>query len=197
MISVHVKVTPEKGSKLDKQVTFATALALTAVAKESQTASIKDIESTFTVRNNWDKPSNKFGIRITPATKDNLASAVRTDADWLIPHEDGGTKQPEGHALAVPTANVRRTKRQMIQRSQRPRALLGKRDVVLRTRSGPVLFQRRGGRGRSKLVPLYNLEPKAVIKKQSTVLEPTRATVEKRFGALFADSLAKAIRTAK
>ncbi len=197
MISVSVKVKPDGGSKLDKQVTFASAMTLTQVAQVAQTAVISDIESTFTVRNNWTKPSNKFGIKAIPATKTSLESGVATDADWLSLHETGGTKTPKGKELAIPTQNVRRTKKQLIQRSQRPRALLGKRDVILRTRAGRVLFQRRGRKGQSRLVPLYNLEPRARIKKQSTLVETTDRIVRTKFDTIFTDALRKVIATAK
>jgi hypothetical protein len=85
----------------------------------------------------------------------------------------------------------------MIVKNQRPRALLGKRDVVLKTKSGPVLFQRKGPKGRSQLVALYNLESSAHIRRESTVYEPTLVIVDKRFGALFEEALVMAFATAK
>jgi hypothetical protein len=199
MIQVHVSVKPAGGSKLDKQVTFATALALTQTAKDAQGAVIGDIESTFTVRNNWDKPSNKFGIRITPATKDHLTSVVRTDADWLNLHEEGGIKIPEGHFIAIPTSNVRRTKKQIVQKGQRPKALFGKRDFLILTKKNrrPVLFQRFGRGKRSDIKAMYVLVPRGQIKRESTVFDPVQKTVERVFGQNFSKALQRAIATAK
>ena len=158
---------------------------------------IKSVESTFSVRNNWDKPSNKFGIKAIPATKDNLQAGVATDADWLTLHETGGEKTPQGQNIAIPTENVRRTKRDIVQKAQRPGALRGKRDVVLMTRNGPVLFQRRGRKGNTRLVPLYRLVPRAKIKKESTLVEPTEKIVAAKLGDNFYKALQNALATAR
>jgi hypothetical protein len=183
---------------LSKQVTFALAQTLTGVVKAAQGVVISDIENTFTVRNNWDKPGNAMGIKALPATKADLSAALVTRADWLIPHEDGEDKVPEGKALAVPSKNVRRTKRDIIQRSQRPKALRGKRDVLLRLKGGGLgLFQRKGRKANSKLVFLYALTKRARIRKQATVVEPTVRVVEKNFDRLFYANLKKALRSAK
>lgn len=182
-----------------KQVTFALASALTATAKEAQSASVADIEGTFTVRNNWDKPSNAMGVKVLPASKTDLSAAVVTRADWLNLHERGGIKVPGGRFLAIPTSNVRRTKRDIVQRGQRPKALVGKRDFVIRTkRNGKaILFQRRGRKKNSHIVAMYVLDKKAPIKKRSTFREPVVLTVEKRFDALFERKMREAFRTAK
>jgi hypothetical protein len=187
-----------KPFNLAKQVTFALAATLTTLAKEAQTASIASIEGVFTVRNNWNKPSNAMGIKVLPATKDDLSSAVATRADWLIPHEEGEDKKPRraGGQLAIPTSNVRRTKRDIIQKSQRPRALAGK-AFKLKTPNGIVLA-RWQGRGKSrKLVILYRLKPHARIRKQSTVVAPTVKVFETRFNVVFDQQLRKAMATAR
>src|ERR1051325_8679535 len=138
---------------LAKQVTFALAATLTAVAREAQAASVASIENTFTVRNSWDKPSNARGVKALPASKDDLSSAVASRADWLIDHEEGETKTPmrAGGLLAIPTSDVRRSKRDIIQRSQRPKAL-GAKAFVVKTRNGPVLAYPRGGGKNKQLV---------------------------------------------
>lgn len=183
---------------LAKQMTFALAATLTQLAKESQSASIKEIEHDFTVRNNWDKPSNAMGVKILAATKDDLSSAVATRADWLIAHEEGLLKTPAGQFLAVPGSNVRRTKRDIVQRGQRPKALRGKRDVVLPLKKGGYgLFVRKGRGKNERLVFMYRLIKSAKIKKQSTVVAPTVKTFERRFNTVFDEQLRKAVATAK
>jgi hypothetical protein len=198
-MSAGVKIT--SGKKIPdfaKQLAFATASALTAVAKEAQAGVIKSIESTFTVRNNWDQPNNKFGIKVTPAKKDNLVSEVYTLADWLDLHEVGGEKNPSNKFLAIPTENVKRTKRQIITKGQRPAGLKGKGDIVLKTKSGKtVLFQRKGRGKQKRLVAMYYLVPLAKVRKQSTVFEPVQGIVNKRFGAIFEEQLRAAFETAK
>lgn len=179
---------------LEKQFTFALASALTATAKAAQKEVLADIESTFTVRTNWDKPSNAMGIKVLPAAKTDLSAAVVTRADWLNLHEEGGDKTPSGNYIAVPTQNVRRTKRDIIRRTQRPKNLRTAKTVVLDLKSGGrMIFERRAKR----LVPLYRLIRRAKIKEESTVIEPTLETFEKRFDGLFYQALAKALATAR
>ena len=180
-----------------KQLPFAIAKGLTQTAKDAQAAVIGELPQKFTVRGNWSKPSNKFGIKVKAATKTKQVAEIGTNADWLALHETAGIKTPKGTNIAIPTSNVRRTKRQIIQRSQRPRNLRGKRDVVLQTRSGAVLYQRKYKGKRSKLVPLYNLERRAKIRKNSPVIEPTKRIVRLRFKGNFNKALDFAMKTAK
>ncbi|HEV2707060.1 MAG TPA: phage tail protein [Pyrinomonadaceae bacterium] len=182
---------------LDRQITFAAARALTATAKEAQQASINAIEQTFTTRGPWYLPGNKLGVRITPATKQNLEAAVHTDADFLKLHETSGTKTPKGSHLAIPTRNVRHTPRQTIQRPQRPKNL--KRTFVVKTKKGTrIIFQRAGkGKRSDDMRAMYILEPRARIRKESTVIGPTVKVVERRFGQNFQKAFGEALATAK
>jgi hypothetical protein len=181
-----------------KQFTFALAAALTATAKEAQSVVIADIEGTFTVRTNWDRPSNAMGIKVLPATKDDLSAALVTRADWLQLHESGGDKIPAGEFIAVPTSNVRRTKRDIIRKSQRPRALRADRTVVLPLKNGEKMIFQRVGKGKnSKLVAMYRLIPRANIKEQSTFLAPAVQVYEKRFAIILEEKLKLAIATAR
>jgi hypothetical protein len=181
---------------LDRQIVFAAARALTMTGQDAQQASIEAIKSTFTVRGTWYLPSNRFGIRLDPATVDRLEAVLSTMADWLIPHETGQDKVAEdGSLLAIPFVGSglpRTTFSAKVDPTMKPRAL-GNQAVVLQTRSGPVLFYREG----KGLVGFYNLKRRAHIRKQSTVVEPTVRTVEKRFGINFAEALASALKTAK
>src|SRR5258707_820967 len=118
MLKSKITVAVKGTTQLDKQTTFALASSLTMVAKEAQAETVKEIRGTFTVRSNWDKPSNVFGIRIKGATKQNLVAIVGTAAYWLekFVQEPPGSiviKLPQGEFLAIPTSNVRRTKRDL------------------------------------------------------------------------------------
>lgn len=190
--AVHISGDLPAVLSLEKQLDFAAARALTETAESGADASRKAVRSTFTTRGRWYEPGNRFGVRARPARKGDLTSAVETAADWLELHETGGVKTPRGGHLAVPTANVRRSKRQTIPKSQRPGNLRGA--FVRQTRSGPVLFQRKSGGG---LVALYGLESRARIRRQSTVVEPVTKVVERRFGSIFDKALSHALETAK
>lgn len=180
---------------LAKQFQFALAKTLTAVAIEARDASIAEIKGTFTIRNTWVNPGSAVGIKALPASKLDLESAVATRADWLIAHEVEGEKKPRGKNLAVPTSNVRRTKRQIIQKTQRPKNLRGA--IVIKTDSGPILFQRTGKGAASRLLPLYRLIRRARLKKTHVFFDPISKTVGKRFDPIFYAQLRRAIATAK
>lgn len=181
---------------LDDQLVYAAARALTQTAKDSQTASVEAIRRTFTTRGAWYMPGNRFGVRVTPATKERLEGAVRTAADWLIPHETGEDKVASGGGLlAVPLVGrgrPRPSRGAKVRADLKPRAL-GGRGVVIDTRRGPVLFARQDRR----LVAFYGLERRARIRKRSTVIEPTVRTFDGNFGGRLAEAIAEALRTAK
>lgn len=182
---------------MSKQLPFGIARGLTKTVKGAQSEILSTVPREFTVRGNWLKPSNKFGIKIKPATKRDLTAEVGTNADWLKLHESGGTKKPSGSNIAIPTVNVKRTKRDIIRRAQRPNALRGKRDVVLKTKKGAVLFQRKFKGKRSKLVPLYNLESRARIRQNSTVKKPGLKFIRRHLVRNISESLNDAMKNAK
>lgn len=183
---------------VEKQFRFALASALTATAKKAQAATIADIRETFSVRTQWLNPTNAMGIKALPASKDDLTAAVATRAEWLVDHESGQDRVPQGHAhRAVPTINVRRTKRQLIQKSQRPRNLKDKAFKVTLKNGGEAIFAR-VGRGKAKrLVMLYYLIKRAQIDKESTVGEQTVKAFDRHFNNEFAARFAAALRSAK
>lgn len=170
------------------QIAKVTALALTKTAQDAQTAVTESLPKNFTIRTPWWKKSSKFGIKVRPAEKSDATptAEVGTNADWLALHEQGGTKQRRGAGknLAIPTANVRRTKRDIIQRGSRPRKL--KRAFVITLKDGrEALFQRKGRRKKSTLHFMYLLQPKAKIEERNTVIDPAvkaiGATIHKNF----------------
>lgn len=184
--------------KVAKQLNFATAKGLTATAKQAQGAVLATLPATFTLRTNWAQPSGKFGIRVRSATKADLVAEIGTNADFLEKFETGADKTPRGKLLAVPTANVRRNKKMLIPRNQRPNALRDKRTVILTTKNGnKVLFQRKYKGKRSRLVALYNLEERARIRKKSPVIVPALRIVRKNLTKNIGREFVNALKTAK
>jgi hypothetical protein len=196
MLRANLKLSIKGNLNLDKQTTFALYSSLTLTAKEAQTGVRKAIRSAFTVRTDWDV-RGPLAIKIQPATKQKLFTLVGTGFEELekFVREKPGSivlKLPRGEFIAIPTTNVRRTKRDLIRAAQRPKALRGKRDVVLPMKSGKgmVLFQRKGAKG--DLVPLYLLVPRARIREKDVLFGPTRTVFEKRFAAILAQQMIKA-----
>jgi hypothetical protein len=202
MLRSRIKVAVS-GLDLDKQTTFALASALTLTAKQGQTAALRAIEGSFTIRTPW--PSRgPFAVKVKPATKINLEAWVGTAAEWLekFVREPAGSivlKIPQGEFIAVPTGNVRRTKRDLIRAAQRPRALQGKRDflVPLRHGRGFVLMQRQGRGRQQRAVALYVLVPRARIKEKDVLYGPTRRAFEKNFSKNLSTQLERAFATAR
>lgn len=202
--TIKVKTT---GLQMDKQTIFALAAALTATAKLGQTAVLKAMDAAqggaFTIRTGW-TTRGPYAVKIRPATKTNLNAWVGTAADWLekfIREPAGSTvlKLPQGEFIAIPTSNVRRTKRDLIRAAQRPRALKGKRDYLIPLRHGRgwVLMQKQGRGKQARGVPLYVLVPKAKIKERDVLFGPTRRAFEKNFSKLFNAQLERAFATAR
>lgn len=196
MITYHAKVIerPPSAEKIVRNINFGTAVALTKTAKEGQAAVLGSLKGTFTLRGRWFEPGNKFGIKIKPARPTDLSAEVRTMADWLLPHEEGKDRLPQGSSLAVPTDQVRRNKRLIISRGQRPKGL-GSKAFVLQTKRGPVLAQRISRGKRKGLIVLYGLEKRVRIKKQETFYPPIRKVVERRLGLNIQREVAKALAT--
>jgi hypothetical protein len=189
-------------ARMAKQLPFAAAKALTQTAKDAQKDILGGLPDHFTLRGNWFNPSNKFGIKIQPATKTDLVARVGTMADWLIIQEEGGTKKPRGSNLAIPTENVRRNKKDIIQKSQRPRALGSKAFILKIKRAGAnqghsIIFTRKGKGKRSELVALYNLTKQAKIRRNSGVIDPGLKSIVQNLNRNFMNALEFAMKTAK
>jgi hypothetical protein len=202
MLASKIKITVNN-LDLNKQQRFALAQTLTAVAQKAQDASIKAIEGNFAVRTSWYKKQNVYGVRVKPATKANLTAVVGTAADWLekFVREPPGSvvlKLPQGEFLAIPTSNVRRTKRDLIRAMQRPRALRGAvYKLPLKSGRGFVLMQRQGRGSQRRNVALYILVKRARIKEKDVLFGPARRAFEINFSKLYAENLARALATAK
>ncbi len=193
MISARIIKRPDF-AKISRNIDFGTAMGLTETAKQAQAASIGAIKGTFVTRGNWMEPSNRFGIRIEPATKTKLRAVVKTQANWLKHHEEGTDKRGQGGNVAVPTAEVRRNKRQIIPKAQRPRGL-GAKVFKLMTKHGPVLAQRMKRGPRKGVVVLYGLEGSVKIRKRSTFHEPIQKVVDRRLKQNITAGIRKALAT--
>lgn len=187
---------PPALDKVLKQFRFGTAVGLTNTAKDGQKAVVSALGSTFTLRGRWFEQNNRFGIKISPATKVNLSAAVMTRADWLEAHETGKDKTARGGQVAVPTENIRRNKRLIIPRGQRPKGL-GSKAFVLQTKHGPVLAQRFQRGPRKGLVVLYGLERSVKIKRQSTFRDPIEKVVRRNLNKNVEAGIRFALATAR
>lgn len=169
------------------------ARGLTQTAKAAQAESVRAVQSSFTVRGPWWQESNRFGIKVSAANKTDLAATMYTNAEWLTLHETGGTKTPRGADLTIPTADVRRNKRDIVTRGQRPRGL-GAKAFRIQTSTGPALVQRmKRGPDKGRLRYLYWLEPTVKIKKRPSVQEPALKKIERVASSTIATAIREAL----
>lgn len=203
MINIQVKVDVDKavrafGRLAETQLPFATARALTWTARDAQGDMRQRLPGVFTLRNNFVRGS----IRFTAARKNNLSAEVGSlrqphqgggNTDFLELHETSGTKRPRGRHVAVPMS-VRRTKRGIIKKAERPKALIGQPDIFKKTyKTGAQGILRRPKNRREKPTLLYLLLPSAPIEEAFGLEKTVQKTVQNRFDRNFYRSLAEAV----
>lgn len=179
-----------------KNINFGLARGLTRTAYDGQKAVKESLRSTFTIRNRW-PDIGPFAIKVAIATPKNLKAEVFTNADWLVAHEEGVNRTPHsGRNIAVPTDEVRRNKRLIIPRGQRPKGL-GAKAFVLQTKKGPVLAQRISRGKRKGIIVLYGLEQKVKIRRRSTFYEPLEKVLASRGARHINESIREALASIK
>jgi hypothetical protein len=193
--------------RAEKEIQFATAKALTKSAQDVQAAVIDKLPEQFTLRTGWYKPNTPYGFKIRMATKQDLEAVVYTKAPWMLLHEEGGTKRSaQGKRLAIPfnyrqgsvpgvAFGVRRTKRDLVANSQKPRNL--KKAFVMQGQHGDLLATYTG-RGKNRVLQiLYALEQQAKIKKRLGFEETARKVLREAWRKNFDDALDYALRTSR
>lgn len=194
MLKARVTQKPWTPDKVMKNINFGLARGLTRTAKDGQSAVLRSLHGNFQIRNKWPE-IGPLSIQVKSATPRDLSAEVRSRADFLIPHEEGKAKTPQGgRHVVVPTDQVRRNKRSIIPRGQRPRGL-GLKAFVLQTKNGPVLAQRITRGKRKGVIILYGLELKVRIRKVSTFYEPLEKVVSRRGRQHLNESVQDALRT--
>ena len=223
MISLNIKINKNFSfAQIAGQLPKATALALSKTVGDAQLEIGKELPRLFTIRGPWWKKGSKFGIKIKAAEKSDPTptAEVGTDADWLQLHEGGGIKKRRmttgfkknlaaistnesfkrlvkgKNYIAIPTRNIKRTKREIIRRSMRPTRLT--RAFAIETRRGNVLIMNRPGRGKkTKAVPMYLLKMTARIADESAVIRPGVKTILHNLGFNFNAALDKLLKPKK
>jgi len=181
---------------LPKQIRYATAVTLTRSAEHAQESLLSRTRDVFTIRKNWVTPGYMYGINRKTARTDDLNAEVYTRAPWMLLQEEGGIKLPKKQYLAVPQEGVRRTKKDLIPSSEKPRAL--KRSFIIwKTKSGPMLFKRVGRGKGSTIKPMYAFERSAKIEGRWQFVRTGIATVKQVYARIFASAIKNALETAR
>lgn len=184
-----------------KQVGYATALALTAIAKEVQADEIKNIASTF----KQPKPFTQNSVGVQGARKDTLTAIIFVRpiaAKYLAPYEEGGSHVLSGRALLNPK-NIKLDKygqlpRKVLERLKaRPDIFIG----PVKTKAGSVngVWQRIPAKKKlpAHLKLLIRFGDALAVTKRLNYRSRAQAIVNRRFNAVFGESIGRALATAR
>jgi hypothetical protein len=173
-----------------KAIPYATATALTWLAKDAQRAILDLTQGAFRIKGNWLTGRGRYGVLVSPATKDHLESNVRNAAPWMMDHATGGTRvasrsrhyafsvggrtveAPAGNFFAIPTYGRGMKDRRWLYRGATPVAI-----KMWGDGSGTVY-----GRYNGKFVPMASLKPSVKIIKRWFFIEAGMATIEAKQG---------------
>lgn len=184
-----------------KQVNFATATALTALAKEVQAAEKANLKQTF----KHPKPFTVNAIGMRGANKNSLEARVFVKpvaAKYLRPYEGGGVHVLPGRALLNPK-DIRLNQYGQLSRGTMKR-LQGRSDIYIgkvKTAHGDIdgVWQRtkakKGNPARLKL--LIRFGDALPVNEQLHYGERAKTLVDRRFNAVFGAAMAKAVATAR
>lgn len=152
--------------ELPRETRKAASGAINETLKEVQEVTGNQIlPDAFTLRGRgkqWWEPGQKFGFNIRPySNPDTLEGKLGSQADWLKLQEHGGTKQVDGHRLAIPS-ETHKPKAEILPSRKRPSRLLARKSSGVfkgDVRGFAGVFQRLG----SGLKLLFALRPSARI----------------------------------
>lgn len=187
-------------NNIPSQLNYGISTGLNKTAEQMRESEISAAKSAFTLRGTWWQPKTKFGFNIKYAKKNDLTAEVYTRADWLDLHVTGGTKTPRGSNLALPSSDVKRNKKDIVTRANRPKNIKGAFKINITTKTGKHMaaIAKKIGRGKNKrIVVMYWLERNAKIKKEYDFFEIGKKVFDRNIKKYIGAGIGQAFRTAK
>jgi hypothetical protein len=177
-----------------QQLKFAVAKALTQTAYDVQKEVRANMPGRFILRRQWIVQ----GIKVDKATKEDLTALVYSKDKFMALQESGGMKGALRNYIAIPTSMVKRTKTDVIAKSDRPGALGDKAEIIHMNGHAWLALKkaRKAGNGQ-RLKLLYLLVPKAQMKAKLGLDKDGQRVVRAKFAGNLEDALAQAVRTAR
>jgi len=177
-----------------QQFRFATAQALTQTAYDVQKEVRANMPKRFTLRRQWIVQ----GIRVDKATKASLTATIYSKDKFMGLQEAGGTKSPLHNYLAIPTKAVRRTPKDLIRASDKPKALGDKAEIIeFKGHKYLALKKARKGKSGNQLRLLYLLVPRASLKPRLGLSKDGERMARAKFVANLQDALQRAVASAR
>ena len=199
-ITSNIKSVKRFMKNIPSQLDYGVALGLNKTAEQMRESEISAAKNTFTIRGSWWQPKTRFGFNVNYAKKNSLTAEVYTRANWLDLHVTGGIKTPKGSNLALPSSDVKRNKKDMITRANRPKNIRGAFKINVTTKTGKHMtaIAKKVGRGKNKkIVVMYWLEKNAQIKKEYDFFEIGKKVFDRNVKKYIGSGIAQAFRTAK
>ena len=174
-----------------KQLPYATAVALTRTAQDVQSYIIDAITRIFNVTKKWWLKQQPTGIKIKSAKKTDLHSSIYTNAYFADLQEDGGTKRPhDNRTMAVPTDNTPKSRR----KSGGAKTMMQQKKTFS-IASG--IYRRKGKGKNSTLEKLFTYTKTASIRPRFNFKSMAMRIASRQFPKRFAESLTKALKSAR
>ena len=153
-----------------------------------------EMPARFTLRRQW----IVNGIRVEKATKANLVATVFSRDAFMGLQEFGGQKDPRKRFIAIPTKAVRRTKSDIIAKSDRPQNLGARAEVIeYKGNKWLALKRARSGRSGNELRLLYLLVPRAQLHERLGLREIGTRVTRERFMQIWRQCLEDALPTSR
>jgi len=177
-----------------QQLKFAVAKALTKTAYDVQAEVRKNMPNRFILRRQWIVQ----GIRVEKATKAKLEAVVYSRDKFMGIQETGGPRSPLRNYIAIPTSMVKRTKTDLIAKSDRPKALGDKAEIIeMNGHKWLALKKARKGANGQRLKLLYLLVPRTQMKERLGLGKDGMKMARARFVDNLEQALKDAVATAR
>ncbi|MEO5330368.1 MAG: hypothetical protein H7829_19250 [Magnetococcus sp. THC-1_WYH] len=181
----------------ERQILFASALALTNTAKDGRDEARRELPQRFTIRTGWVAK----GIQVRAANKANLKATVMVLDQFMALQETGGSKtSPFGDSLGIPIG-AHPTPTSVTRPGNFPGAMLKRKGYfiapVRKGSSTKGVWRRTGKDRRARMKLMYAFSRQVRIKPRFGFNETVRKVASEQFPKRFAEALEKALATAR
>ena len=169
------------------------ARSLTMLAERVQDVLVGETKEHLTVRGTWLKKGTRFGINRKAATKTDLTASAWTQAPWLVTEELESVRRAQSGDILIPLRAVRagRSDPKIIPR--RYSAAMRGKLLKLTNEKGQTILYEHGTKLSRHFLPLFLIKPSAPIPKRIALLDKGGKEVQKMYGPVMREMIARAI----